>query len=309
MCWVAADRLAKHRRPDSATENESHTGVRAPTSCASGFLREAYDTESGAIMETWGGTRLDASTLVLAELGFICGRRSDAFSAPWMPSRSTSSAATTSSATSTPTTSATPHTSFNLCTFWYIDALARVGRTDEARELVRAHARAVATTSGCCQKTCTRHRRIVGQLPADVLDGRHHHDRGAAVQPWESRLVSRLIVVSNRVALPRETRAGGLAAAMHSALSENGGIWFGWSGKAVETPGRPTSKHEGAIKYVTVDLGRSEYDAYYNGFANRTLWPLLHYRLDLVDYRRDTYRVYQRVNRSFRATARPDDQR
>ena len=111
--------------------------------------------------------------------------------------------------------------------------------------------------------------------------------------------MSRLIVVSNRVALPRETRAGGLAAAMHAALSENGGIWFGWSGKVVDEPGPPKEQKEGSITYVTVDLGRAEYDAYYNGFANRTLWPLLHYRLDLVDYRRDTYRGYQKVNRSF----------
>ena len=50
---------------------------------------------------------------------------------------------------------------------------------------------------------------------------------------------------------------------------------------------------------MTVDLPRDAYEAYYNGFANRTLWPLLHYRLDLVDYRRDTYRGYQRVNRAF----------
>jgi trehalose 6-phosphate synthase len=111
--------------------------------------------------------------------------------------------------------------------------------------------------------------------------------------------VSKLIVVSNRVALPRETRAGGLAAAMYAALSENGGIWFGWSGKVVDEPGPPREQEEGAIKYVTVDLARPEYEAYYNGFANRTLWPLLHYRLDLVDYRRDTYRGYQKVNRSF----------
>jgi trehalose 6-phosphate synthase len=99
--------------------------------------------------------------------------------------------------------------------------------------------------------------------------------------------------------MPRETRAGGLAAAMQAALAENGGIWFGWSGKVVDSPGPPTEMTEGGIQYVTVDLARAEYDAYYNGFANRTLWPLLHYRLDLVDYRRDTYRGYQRVNRSF----------
>lgn len=117
--------------------------------------------------------------------------------------------------------------------------------------------------------------------------------------------MSRLIVISNRVALPKETRAGGLAAAMFSALSENGGIWFGWSGRAVESPGPPHEQTEGEITYVTVDLTRAEYDAYYNGFANRTLWPLLHYRLDLVDYRRDTYRVYQRVNRGFARTLAP----
>ena len=86
---------------------------------------------------------------------------------------------------------------------------------------------------------------------------------------------------------------------MYAALSENGGIWFGWSGKVVDEPGAPREQEEGAIKYVTVDLARPEYEAYYNGFANRTLWPLLHYRLDLVDYRRDTYRGYQKVNRSF----------
>ncbi len=111
--------------------------------------------------------------------------------------------------------------------------------------------------------------------------------------------MSRLIVVSNRVALPRETRAGGLAAAMQAALAENGGIWFGWSGKVSDNPGPPSEQSEGPITYVTVDLPRDAYEAYYNGFANRTLWPLLHYRLDLVDYRRDTYRGYQRVNRAF----------
>ena len=42
--------------------------------------------------------------------------------------------------------------------------------------------------------------------------------------------MSRLVVVSNRVAIPGENRAGGLAVALQGALGERGGLWFGWSG-------------------------------------------------------------------------------
>ena len=42
--------------------------------------------------------------------------------------------------------------------------------------------------------------------------------------------MSRLVVVSNRVASPREMKPGGLAVAMLAALREEGGLWFGWSG-------------------------------------------------------------------------------
>ena len=45
--------------------------------------------------------------------------------------------------------------------------------------------------------------------------------------------MSRLVVVSNRVTLPDEERAGGLAIALRAALAEHGGLWFGWSGKRV----------------------------------------------------------------------------
>ena len=109
--------------------------------------------------------------------------------------------------------------------------------------------------------------------------------------------MSRLVVVSNRVAVPGENRAGGLAVGIRAALQEHGGLWFGWSGKAVrEESGALHEQREGDIRYVTMDLSREDQDAYYNGFANRTLWPLLHFRLDLVDYDRDTREGYRRVN-------------
>jgi trehalose 6-phosphate synthase len=121
-----------------------------------------------------------------------------------------------------------------------------------------------------------------------------------------------LIVVSNRVALPRQTQTGGLASAMNAALQERGGLWFGWSGSMAAESG--TEIHEVTdrnISYATIDLSKHDHDEYYNGFANRTLWPLFHYRGDLVDYRRDHLEGYLRVNRIFAdrlaKLIRPDD--
>lgn len=112
--------------------------------------------------------------------------------------------------------------------------------------------------------------------------------------------MSRLVVVSNRVTLPNEHRAGGLAVALRGALAEEGGLWFGWSGKKVRQPtGKLHELRDGNIQYATLDLSREDFDAYYNGFANRTLWPLLHFRMDLVDYTRETYAGYRRVNALF----------
>ena len=112
--------------------------------------------------------------------------------------------------------------------------------------------------------------------------------------------MSRLVVVSNRVPLPGTSQAGGLAVALHAALEEDGGLWFGWSGKKVrEASGELHRQREGNIDYATLDLSREDHAAYYNGFANRTLWPLLHFRLDMVDYTRETYAGYRRVNALF----------
>ena len=117
--------------------------------------------------------------------------------------------------------------------------------------------------------------------------------------------MSRLVVVSNRVALPGEARAGGLAVALQAALDERAnrdgsGLWFGWSGHIDPlASGKLHEQHADGIEYVTIDLSRQDHADYYNGFANRSLWPLLHFRMDLVDYSRETYAAYRRVNALF----------
>ncbi|ANB18950.1 alpha,alpha-trehalose-phosphate synthase (UDP-forming) [Dokdonella koreensis] len=114
--------------------------------------------------------------------------------------------------------------------------------------------------------------------------------------------MGRLVVVSNRVAVPRERRAGGLAAAMHAALSQRGGLWFGWSGRVVAAPAdAPKMEAQGAITYALTDLGRADYEAYYLGYANRALWPLFHYQPNLVEFSRANLEGYLRVNRRFAA--------
>ncbi len=111
--------------------------------------------------------------------------------------------------------------------------------------------------------------------------------------------MKRLVVVSNRVALPTESsRAGGLAVALQEALQQNGGMWFGWSGKINPHPQSHTIT-EGPVTYAVLDLNRKDHSEYYNGYANRTLWPIFHYRIDLADFNRENYAGYLRVNRLF----------
>jgi len=78
----------------------------------------------------------------------------------------------------------------------------------------------------------------------------------------------RLVVVSNRIALPGETSTGGLASAMQAALQEHGGLWFGWSGKVSNKKQLNSVSHD-SIDYATFDLSRQDHDEFYAGFANR----------------------------------------
>jgi trehalose 6-phosphate synthase len=125
--------------------------------------------------------------------------------------------------------------------------------------------------------------------------------------------LARLVVISNRVGIPdRSARAGGLEVAIRPALRQSGGVWFGWSGRAVDDdPGPPKTVTQDNVSYVTVNLRKDDYQEFYNGFANRVLWPILHYRLDLAEFTRRDLGGYFRVNeffaRNLETVLRPDD--
>jgi trehalose 6-phosphate synthase len=125
--------------------------------------------------------------------------------------------------------------------------------------------------------------------------------------------MARLVIVSNRVPIPkaRSAAAGGLAVALRDILTP-GAMWFGWSGRLAASPApQPALVEARGVTYATVDLTAEAHRAFYVGFANGALWPLLHFRLGLMHFRREDYLGYLAVNETFAAAlsqvVRPDD--
>lgn len=121
------------------------------------------------------------------------------------------------------------------------------------------------------------------------------------------RVLSRLIAVSNRVAAPSGGKsAGGLAVGILAALRQSGGLWFGWGGKTCRgEPAEPSIERRGNIGFATIDIDAAEFDGYYNGYCNGSLWPLFHHMLGIFAYDRAHEVAYQRVNQVFARKLRP----
>jgi len=148
------------------------------------------------------------------------------------------------------------------------------------------------------------------------MHGRNLIGREARIHPaipFPDSADPRLVVVSNRVADTGHVQTGGLAVAMAEALQASRGLWFGWSGRIAddardESPRRSAG---GACQTLTVGLTPEEHRGYYLGFANGCLWPLLHYRLDLVRIDAEDERLLFAVNARLAVglarELRPDD--
>jgi len=128
--------------------------------------------------------------------------------------------------------------------------------------------------------------------------------------------MGRLIIVSNRVPSPRERSqpAGGLTVGLRDAVRGNESLWFGWSGATTtdsdNDPTPATDVVEG-VTYATIDLSARQLEGFYQNFSNGLLWPLCHYRVGMMNYRRSDWETYLEVNALFaRALVdmlRPDD--
>ena len=111
--------------------------------------------------------------------------------------------------------------------------------------------------------------------------------------------MARIFIISNRVAIPRAgAHPGGLEVVLKATLKSHPCVWLGWSGEVNDTPQVQTFK-KGRNSYIVTDLPPEDFDEYYNGFANRVLWPIFHYRLDLAEFSRRDLSGYLRVNERF----------
>jgi len=118
--------------------------------------------------------------------------------------------------------------------------------------------------------------------------------------------MARLVIVSNRVPTPpKNAKAGGLAVALKDVI-QPGTLWFGWSGRqAQQTSTEATVTNFEGVDYATIDLSHEAYEKFYVGFANSTLWPLLHFRLGLMEFRREDLEGYRAANETFAKTLAP----
>jgi len=133
MCWAACDRLAKiaaHRNLDGRARLWQG---RADTVRAT-ILEHAWNEEIGAFVESFGGNALDASLLLMAEVGFL-EPEDPRFRSTLERIESGLRRGNHLYRYTLPDDFGVPRSAFNICTFWYIDALARIGRMDEAREI------------------------------------------------------------------------------------------------------------------------------------------------------------------------------
>ncbi len=117
------------------------------------------------------------------------------------------------------------------------------------------------------------------------------------------------VIVSNRLPVHRvkrrgsytwQTSPGGLVSALTPILKKGTSRWVGWAGYPGSAP--QPFEHEG-IKNVPVRLSRDEMETFYEGFCNRTLWPLYHDAVRTPEYRRRWWRPYLEVNHRFAEAA------
>jgi len=133
MCWAACDRLAKIAL-HLAIKGRARHWRKLANQIKKTILRESWSDEQKSFVESFGGKYLDASALLMAEVGFI-DPLDPRFVSTIEQLEKKLGWGNHMKRYEAPDDFGLPATAFNICSFWRIDALARTGRKKEAREL------------------------------------------------------------------------------------------------------------------------------------------------------------------------------
>jgi len=124
--------------------------------------------------------------------------------------------------------------------------------------------------------------------------------------------MGRLLVVANRLPVNAARKAGelhfrpspgGLAVGLSSLPESSERLWLGWPGVTNEKL-RAEEKEQITERLAAQDchpvfLSRRQMEGYYQGFCNRTIWPLFHYFPRRTTYEVRFWKTYRQVNKAF----------
>ena len=135
MCWTAADRLARIGERLELSEKSAYWREHAER-MKKEINARGFNEQLNSYTATWDGDTLDASLLLAFELGFV-----DAKSPEFIGTLEAVEKHLKPDSSKylfryvTQDDFGEPENAFTICSFWYIDALAAVGRREEAHQL------------------------------------------------------------------------------------------------------------------------------------------------------------------------------
>ena len=133
MCWAACDRLAKIAAK-LGIAGRAEYWRKSADEIREVILERAWDDEQKSFTEAFDRPEMDASLLTIHDLGFMAAD-DERFHSTVDCIGKTLMRGKHLFRYDAPDDFGAPENAFNICTFWYIDALASIGRMDEARDM------------------------------------------------------------------------------------------------------------------------------------------------------------------------------
>lgn len=142
------------------------------------------------------------------------------------------------------------------------------------------------------------------RVPLNRPGSKNRARRAALPAPVPSPVVP-LVLLANRAPVRPTAEGwapalGGLATALLPVLEARGGAWVAMREPGDDAPlDQPFPDDAPRLAIRRVPLSDEEFEAYYQGMANRVLWPLAHYLVEHVEPERAFWQAYRAVNRRF----------